>query len=132
MWLFTKYGFYSVVAARNAEDNSIIPGSFFIRSRSKDHLIALQKRFEKHLDSEILHAGYTDYPYRIVVDKGVLTGIAISLTQEIDYHNFKAEAEKRGDKDYVEALHRVWAAVWDQFEGPKVLSYRDGKQMMDE
>ena len=114
MWLFTQYGFYSVVCARDLAGNPtrIDPDTFMVRARSPRHLKALQKRFPQLASVEITDTRNTDYRYRILVAKTVWADVARELTAEIDYGNFKDRAERRSHDDrYVDALHTVWGVM---------------------
>ena len=114
MWLFTQYGFYSVVCARDLAANParIDPDTFMVRARSQRHLEALQKRFPQLTAFEITVTSNTDYRFRTVVPKTVWAEVVRELTAEIDYGNFKDRAHRQaGDPRYVEALHDVWEVM---------------------
>jgi hypothetical protein len=55
MWLFTRYGMYSVVLSK---DN---PEIFMVRARVKDHLLALKKRFGLPKQPSVLTTKNADY-----------------------------------------------------------------------
>jgi hypothetical protein len=44
MWIFTRYGFYSIACA-SKPDGSLDSQSVMVRARCIDHLRSLQKRF---------------------------------------------------------------------------------------
>ena len=114
MWLFTQYGFYSVVCARDlaGSPSRIDPGSLMVRARARRHLESLQKRFPQLATIEIIDSANTDYRFRLVVPKPVWADVTRELTVEIDYGNFKDRAHDRsGDHRYVDALHKVWSAM---------------------
>ena len=73
MWLFTQYGFFSVVCARDLTGKSkdIDPTTFMARARSRQHLESLQSRCAELRGSEIANIEDTDYRYRLVVSKPV-------------------------------------------------------------
>jgi hypothetical protein len=105
MWVFTKYGFFSAVCARDKR-GKIDRKNVVVRSRRRDHLQKLIERFPE-LESPILdHAG-TDYAYRIVVFKSAWQIALDSLAAEMDYDNFKGSVK---DPDYLSLLHEVWLA----------------------
>jgi hypothetical protein len=54
MWLFTRYGFYSIACARKP-DNSIDPNLVMIRARILGHLKNLQKRFHVLAEVEVVN-----------------------------------------------------------------------------
>lgn len=114
MWLFTQYGFYSVVCARDLDGNPtrIDSDTFMVRARSRKHLESLQKRFPQLAASEVTETSNTDYRFRILVAKSVWVEVARELAAEIDYGNFKARAERCShDERYVDALHDVWEVM---------------------
>jgi len=120
MWLFTQYGFYSVVCARDLTGNTtrIDPDTFMVRARCRKHLESLQKRFPQLAAAEITDTTNTDYRYRMVVAKCLWAGVAQELTAAIDYGNFKERAERSTHDDrYVDALHAVWG-VMEQLQRP--------------
>jgi len=114
MWLFTQYGFYSVVCARDLEGDGsrFDPEHFMVRARSRRHLELLQERFPELASLPIGDTANTDYRFRIVVPKTTWAEVARELAAEIDYGNFKERAERRSHDDrYVDALHAVWGVM---------------------
>jgi hypothetical protein len=105
MWVFTKYGFYSAVCARDKR-GKIDRKNVVIRSRRRDHLQRLIDQVPELASPILDHAG-TDYAYRIVVPKSTWQGALDSLAADIDYDNFKGSVK---DPDYLSLLHEVWAA----------------------
>ena len=116
MWLFTKYGFYSVVCARQDDGGygqPIDEDRLMVRARLRQHLETLQTRFPAVLgDAEILAFPGSDYAFRIFVPKAAWVKVAAEFAGEIAYDNFKAEVA-RGDADqgYEAALHDVWSVM---------------------
>ena len=102
MWLFTRDGFYSVVAR---------DGVVVIRTRS--HLALRRLRDKLQLPDPILVGAGTDYKYRICVEWQTWIAVATSLASEVTYPNFKQATEDRqGPRSaYVRALHDVWARL---------------------
>jgi hypothetical protein len=101
MWIFTKYGFFSIVA--NGDD-------FVVRARSKMHLENLRRRFEDLKACPVDEKSATDYPCRIYVQRKTWLEVVRRLTGEVDYTNFKKEV---GTKDamYSRAVAAVWAIM---------------------
>jgi hypothetical protein len=93
MWVFTKYGFYSAVCARQGEGkhgHPVDPTRIMVRARVRKHLEALQRRFSDLIgDCEVRDFTGTDYAYRIFVDKPVWSQVLVGLNEELDYDNFK-------------------------------------------
>ena len=104
MWLFTRYGFFSV---------SLFEKKNSIRARSKEHLELLMERFPA-LNQKVLVLVGTDYRYRILVVRKVWEATIAELAKEQGWTNFKNEAAHcHGmDSDYVRALHEVWHTMY--------------------
>ena len=118
MWLFTKYGFFSTVCARQGDGSQgqrVDPGRIMIRGRRREHLEDLQGRFTDSLsDCEILETPGTDYRYRMFVQKSVWSEVLVALSEEMDYDNFKSKvAAHQGSEgaSYEHALHDVWSIM---------------------
>ena len=95
MWLFTRYGFYSVACA-DMKDGSFDPSTMMVRARRKSHLQALQKRFPELAADEIVMFPGRDYKYRLIVAKDSWIKIVAELASEQTWSNFKAEAARFG------------------------------------
>jgi hypothetical protein len=115
MWIFTRYGFYSVVCARGKDGAGLDTNTLMVRARVRHHLERLQSRFGS-LESYSIHASAnTDYRYRIIVPKTYWKEVATQMAEEISYGNFKDEATKTlgfARSDYIEALHYVWSRLY--------------------
>lgn len=114
MWIFTKYGFYSAVCARqddgfgNVDENTIM-----VRARSKKHLVNLKNKFPQ-LSGDILVTPRNDYRYRIFVPKQVWEGVLGEIGKDTDYDNFKDKVKDYlGDYSYLKCLADVWATMYD-------------------
>lgn len=118
MWLFTKYGFFSAVCARQGDgrhSHPVDPGRIMVRARISEHLEALKARFPDLLGGcKIEEFPGSDYAYRIFTDKAVWSQVLVGLNEELDYDNFKSEVNKfQGPKGavYEHALHQVWSVM---------------------
>ena len=105
MWLFTRYGFFSVTVSRQD------PYKMQIRARAKEDLERLAEfaatqgwHIGEHF-SEIIETPNADYRWRIICVPGQWAAIAEALAADVDYHNFKATITdpKR---------HRLYERVW--------------------
>jgi len=116
MWLFTKYGFYSAVCARQGTGKlgaPVDPERVMVRARTRAHLEALKERFQDLATCEIKAFAGSDYAYRLFVEKSTWATIVAALTSEMDYDNFKSEVgRRRNDRAYEEALHAVWDVMY--------------------
>jgi hypothetical protein len=118
MWLFTKYGFFSVVCARQGEGahgQPVDPKRMMVRARVREHLEALREKFPELLgDCDIKEFVSTDYAFRLFVEKSAWSEVAEHLAAEIDYDNFKsAVGRHQGRKGaaYEHSLHEVWSVM---------------------
>lgn len=120
IWIFTKYGFYSVVCARQGNGSRHQPADpdrLMVRARRREHLERLQSRFSDVLGpAEIKVYQGTDYPVRLFVEKAVWTQVSAELAAELDYDNFKAEVgeslkDQPDSGPYLDSLHRVWEVM---------------------
>ncbi len=110
MWIFTRYGFYSIACA-GTPDGSLDLENVMVRARLREHLCGLQERFPDLAGAEIIITPHRDYRYRLVVPKRVWASILFELTLEQEWSNFKDEAEAyQGERgaEYVHALHQIW------------------------
>jgi hypothetical protein len=114
MWLMTRYGFVSLACARkdNGRSREIDPETMMLRARRQEHLEALRVRFEILQAHPVIETKGTDYRWRLICPKAVASQIVADLVSEMQWSNFKSEAEKTGDDaEYTEALHRVWSVL---------------------
>ena len=118
MWIFTKYGFFSAVCARQGSGKQGQPidrARIMVRARARDHLESLKKRFPEVLGNcEIREFAGTDYAYRLFVPKSDWVKVISALAAEIDYDNFKSEVARhqgRAGTAYGASLHDVWSVM---------------------
>lgn len=110
MWLFTQYGFYSVVAAADEDDK------YQVRSRVRNDLENLKNLAQ--LDNEILENAATDYRYRLILDGEEWSRALGSLGATIDYANFQNRIAELPDQQGKSAFyHHVWSHAL-KFEEP--------------
>src|ERR1035437_1795310 len=128
MWVFTKYGFYSIACADQAgRGRKIDPDTVMVRARTKQHLQNLKERFAFMLvggNFAIEDRKETDYRFRILMPKATWVKMLTVLAEEQTWSNFKDEAARAEKKmgwshRYVEALHSVWHTMlrlqpWDE------------------
>lgn len=118
MWLFTKYGFFSIVCARQGDGGYRQPVDrerLMVRARVRSHLIAIQKRFAELIGNcEIKTFPNSDYAFRIFVEKSTWSQVLTGLNEELNYDNFKSEVVRYQGKeggDYEDSLHDVWSIM---------------------
>jgi hypothetical protein len=114
MWIFTRYGFFSIACARRP-DGSPDSQTVMVRSRRKAHLQSLQSRFQEIATAEIVVLPERDYRYRLILPKAVWATVLAALAHEQEWSNFKNEAahfQGEAGADYVHALHQVWEVMF--------------------
>ena len=82
MWIFTRYGFYSVACAGRS-DGSVDKATLMVRARCKDHLEKLRDRFPTIAEVEIVTMADRDYRYRIILPKAVWLPIVVLENLEV-------------------------------------------------
>jgi len=105
MWLFTKFGFFSVV---NKGDNDELT----VRSRTKSDLDRLRNHYLPSLSPSRAHEG-TDYPWRATTSSTALGEAMRVIAQDIDYANFKDEVALGLGKDRAKRYGKIWSALYD-------------------
>jgi hypothetical protein len=126
MWLFTRYGFFSVGCAQD-KNGQPDPNLLMIRARLKRHLIALKKAFKELKPSPIREDLGTDYRHRMLVPKPVWIRVLSQMAEEQEWSNFKNEVKQTQPVDwpYLEALHQVWDVMFGlQYHPDKSLDKR--------
>ena len=108
MWIFTRYGFFSIAVSPNAG-----PSEVMVRARSRTHLENLQGRFSTLKALEIKEWQNRDYSFRIVTSKKHWATIISELAKEQKWSNFKSEVAKYlgTDSKYKKSLHEVWGVM---------------------
>lgn len=107
MWIFTKYGFFSVSCSQRDSE------MFEIRARNRNHLLNLINRFQ--LPTEPSESPKRDYGFRIVISKSLWLEILICMANEQRWSNFKKECQDSllTDSQYIVALHKIWATMFE-------------------
>jgi len=121
MWLFTSYGMYSAVCARQGtgkKGEPIDTERMMVRARDRDHLENLKLLFPDELqDVEIVESKYNDYRFRLFVDKKVWALLVATLVMCEDYDNFKGSIDRTLPKEQAGPYHgtctRVWGVLYD-------------------
>ena len=107
MWLFTTFGFFSVV--RKGPD----PRMLCVRSRWRADLEDLRKRYIDLMPgmTPIETSTHTDYAFRFYVPQAEFAQVAAAIARDVTCANFKdaAHATRPG---HASMLHGVWEVVW--------------------
>lgn len=100
MWLYTTFGFYSVVAHRDLED------TLLVRARVQGDLEKLREVMPEL--GVIQETPDADYAYRAIITRPDLARGMTELVKYLDYPNFKnAVMERQGL-----ARERAYEDVW--------------------
>lgn len=113
MWIFTKYGFFSIACA-NGPNKELDTAVLMIRARSRSHLSALKERFPTLVTGPILSSPMNDYKYRVIISKENWVQALTDLAEEQTWANFKDETahyQGKQGRGYLSALHDVWAVM---------------------
>lgn len=117
MWLFSVYGFFSVVCLNSRPlDGSPLRGKLTVDTSQ----VAVRARVRAHLEnllqdypdlaqaSDIIDTPGRDYACRVIVPKEKWASVLMEIAQDIDYENFKSRVG-HGDVRYASWLLQVWA-----------------------
>lgn len=111
MWLFTVYGFFSVVQSAEKRKGQKGP-MMMIRGRDADEMYCLRSAFPFLKKYRTAIGVGTDYKYRIVISKADWIKLSAELAKEINYPNFKDEAKKvDASPTYVGKLMQMWYVI---------------------
>jgi 8-oxo-dGTP pyrophosphatase MutT (NUDIX family) len=108
MWLFTRFGFFSVVRKTDAD-------TLTIRSRTRGDLDRLRNHYLPSLSPSQQHQG-TDYPWRGTAEPAALEQAMALIVRDIQYPNFKDEVAASLGKDRAKRYGKVWSALYDMQE----------------
>lgn len=100
MWLFTAFGFYSVVQKGRGDQ-------LCVRARVSEDLDRLRDRYLPTL-SATEEGGGTDYEYRAWVPREALAAALGRILGDLQYENFKNEVQRELGPKRAHACHDVW------------------------
>lgn len=112
MWLFTLFGFFSVVQSAEKRKGQKGP-MMMIRGRDLKEMKNLVKYFDVLRKYKIQTGVGTDYKYRVVVTKKDWLTVSDLMTRWIEYPNFKdaVASVPNQSPEYVQRLMRLWALI---------------------
>lgn len=108
MWLFTKFGFFSVV---ESDANTLT-----VRSRSVGDLESLIDHHGSVLcltKSNIKSSPLSDYRYRVFVPKEKWSVTLSQIASDIDYKSFKDKVFDDMDAPRADSYHDVWEVMYN-------------------
>jgi len=103
MWIFTTFGFFSVVQKPGEE-------LLCVRARSAADLDRLRGAYLPGLHPTQVGGG-TDYPYRAHVDRTEFAGCLADIVRDLSYPNFKSAVSNESGHERGHTYHKVWAAL---------------------
>ncbi len=103
MWIYTPFGFYSVVQKPGDEDLTV-------RARVGKDLDELRARYMPDLGPTQITPGH-DYPCRAKASHAALAAGMVKLTLDLNYSNVKAQTYKVGGASREAIYHEVHSAT---------------------
>jgi hypothetical protein len=125
MWVFTQYGFYSIVHKDSDEHHLLV------RARFRGDLERLRKK-EPRLGRTIVTED-ADYRFRAFIPREAAAELFATLMRELMYANFKAHAAEFLGNEHLSAYHEVWDVTRRTQEAKKRAERRRlGRKAADE
>lgn len=109
MWIFTNFGFFSVVQNYENADRLVV------RARSRGDLESLITSHGNDLGitlKDINTNDSSDYRYRIHVDRAKWAVVMLKITNDIDYTNFKDSVHEKMGKERAGLCSHVWSVMY--------------------
>jgi hypothetical protein len=107
MWVFTRHGFFSVVAGDPAPDGMPL---VMVRARVRADL---ERLAESEQLGPILEWPGRDYPYRVIVPRDTWARLMFEAASDIDYSNFKGMTARELGHARAGLYHDVWDVMFD-------------------
>jgi len=108
MWIFTNFGFFSIVQKKGTK-------YLTVRARVRSDLDGLRSQYLPELSPSQAHAG-TDYPWRAQVSHEALAKAMGKIIQDLAYPNFKDEVALKQGKPRAHRYLQVWEALYGMQE----------------
>lgn len=108
MWLFTKYGFFSVVEVTGE------PTKIQVRARLRKDIEAIAELAWEATSNrpKIIESKDSDYRFRVVLPRNDWYELGQFLITDIDYSNFKGKVLCPGTEPArSRAYHHVWSTM---------------------
>ena len=109
MWLFTDFGFFSVVKHKS-KDSTLV-----VRGRSLGDLRRLVQGYGSIMDvreDDIRVTPDSDYYCRVEVNQTSWSNVLFQVSENIDYHNFKDAVHERMGARRAETYMDVWTTMY--------------------
>lgn len=102
MWVFTEFGFFSIVAHRTKPDTVIV------RGRVKDDVLEFEKRAAIR-GARAFEDFAADYPFRLEIPKAAAAKVLLDAIVSMNYDNFKNQVARRQGWNRSIVYHEVWS-----------------------
>lgn len=104
MWIITQTGFLSAVQATDD------PTTLVVRARVRADLKPLQDMHQAihHTTAGVVTYEQSDYPYRILTSRQVLSRFLHEQVEALDYGNFKGRVGQAQGWERASVYHDVW------------------------
>lgn len=106
MWIFTKFGFFSIVEKPEDEKENTLT----VRARVKTDLESLRDEYLPILGPISEDKG-TDYKYRARAPRLDIASAFSQIVLDIDYSNFKEAVAKNQGTERASSYHEIWGAL---------------------
>jgi hypothetical protein len=107
VWIFTEFGFFSIVAHRTK------PETVLVRGRCEKDVQEFQRRAGIRAEKVFEDWG-ADYPYRLELPKVAAAKVLMDATLSLNYDNFKNRVARAQGWERSNTYHDVWAVLADQ------------------
>lgn len=108
MWLFTNFGFFSIVEKPADRDRDTLT----VRARFAGDLETLRERYLPDLGLIAEDAG-TDYKYRACAPRAAVAAAFQHALLDLDYHNFKSAVLKRQGYSRADLYGGIWGLLYE-------------------
>jgi hypothetical protein len=102
MWIFTEFGFFSIVAHRSK------PGTLLVRGRVRADLVEFAERAGL-TSADVFEDPQADYRYRLEVSATSVGALLTHELTEMKYDNFKAQVERTQGIEREQVYMGVWS-----------------------
>jgi hypothetical protein len=116
MWIFSRYGFFSIV--NKLDKGQPVDRPLQIRTRWDSHLKRLRAAFPELPEPSRVTRSSDYSPHRIYASPEQWATVMAGMAKTIDYGNFKGFMDGVGEfaKDgFAESLHAIWGVVYNAF-----------------
>jgi len=122
MWIFTGFGYFSVIEHRKDKD------LLLVRSRVKGDLEQLKAKCLPNLGEIVETPTGADYPYRALAWRVEFAEAMKKAVEKIDYTNFKSGISRTQGSARHDLYMRVWSIMKSAEDTMKRIAIEDAKE----